>query len=57
MVEWQNKRINQELAGFSTLCEKEWLEYFVVKGQTVGCLYPQAGLRHKLGILFSCAWR
>lgn len=45
MVEWQNIRINQELAEFSTLCEKEGLEYFVVKGQTVGCLYPNPGLR------------
>ena len=45
MVEWQNKRMNQELAELASICEKKDLEYIVVKGQTVGCLYPKSGLR------------
>lgn len=45
MVEWQNKQMNQELAEFASICENENLEYVVVKGQTIGCLYPKPGLR------------
>lgn len=41
MIEQQNKEINRELEGFVTVCAKERQEYLVVKGQTVGRLYPK----------------
>lgn len=40
-VKQQNRIANAELAEFSAICDKNGLEYLVVKGQTVACLYPK----------------
>lgn len=45
MLEQQNFAMNKELAEFSSLCKDRSAEYIVVKGQTVGCLYPKPELR------------
>lgn len=44
-VERQNDVINNSLAEFARFCTDEGLNYIVMKGQTVGSLYPKPNLR------------
>lgn len=44
-IKQNNRDVNKELADFALICEKIGLEYIVVKGQTVGCLYKDSLLR------------
>ena len=44
-VERQNDVINESLAEFAGFCTDEGLNYIVMKGQTVGLLYPKPELR------------
>ncbi len=41
----QNRNINNALCGFVQSSQEVGLEYFVVKGQTIGCLYANPLLR------------
>lgn len=41
----QNAIINRELSSFANRSQDAGLEYLVVKGQTIGCLYANPGLR------------
>ena len=41
----QNALINREQGDFADRCNQEGIEYLVVKGQTIGCLYPKPELR------------
>ena len=41
----QNALINKELCDFSDKCNRQGIDYLVVKGQTIDCLYPKPGLR------------
>lgn len=45
LVRKQNRLINKELCSFVRKCDKIGLDYLIVKGQTIGSLYPQAELR------------
>lgn len=51
-IKQQNRVVNAELAEFASLCEKNGLPYVVVKGQTVGSLYPEPLLRQSGDIDF-----
>ena len=44
-IKQQNKFTNKELAQFAAICENKGIEYIVVKGQTMSCLYPCPELR------------
>ena len=41
----QNALINKELSDFADKCNRQGIDYLVVKGQTIDCLYPKPGLR------------
>lgn len=41
----QNRQINKELKDFASRCDENGIDYMVVKGQMVGCLYPNPLLR------------
>lgn len=51
-IKQQNIRINQELTGFVKLCNDQQVDYIIVKGQTIGCLYPKPELRQSGDIDF-----
>lgn len=44
-IKLQNTKINKELSSFAQRCQINGLNYIVVKGQTIGCLYTNPGLR------------
>ena len=44
-IKKRNLAINDELCDFWQRCKKAGLAYLVVKGQTIGCLYPNPLLR------------
>lgn len=44
-IKHQNILINEELISFAKRCEDAGLDYLVVKGQTIGCLYMNPSLR------------
>lgn len=44
-IKRQNTLVNKELAEFADRCNQEGIDYIVVKGQTIGCLYPKNELR------------
>lgn len=44
-IKQQNRIVNAELADFSSICEANGLEYLMVKGQSIACLYPKPELR------------
>lgn len=41
----QNAVINKELSDFADKCNHQGIDYIVVKGQTIDCLYPKPRLR------------
>lgn len=51
-IKQQNRVVNAELSEFASLCRSNSLTYMVVKGQTVGCLYPEPLLRQSGDIDF-----
>ena len=44
-IKQQNKLVNSELKEFTLRCNQEGIDYIIVKGQTMGCLYPKPILR------------
>ena len=44
-IKRQNTLVNKELTEFADRCNQEGIDYIVVKGQTIGCLYPKYELR------------
>lgn len=44
-IKHQNAIINRELCSFASRSQDAGLKYLVVKGQTIGCLYANPGLR------------
>ena len=44
-IKQQNQVLNKELADFASKCDENHIDYLVVKGQTMGCLYPNPLLR------------
>ena len=44
-IKRQNALVNKELAGFADKCNQQGIDYLVVKGQTIGCLYLKPELR------------
>ena len=44
-IKRQNTIVNKELTEFADRCNQEGIDYIVVKGQTIGCLYPKNELR------------
>ena len=52
MLEQQNHLLNKELVEFDALCRENGCEYLVVKGQTLGCLYPKPEWRQSGDIDF-----
>lgn len=44
-IKRQNALINKELTDFANKCNQQGIDYLVVKGQTIGCLYPKPELR------------
>ena len=51
-IKHQNILINQELISFAQRCKDVGLDYLVVKGQTLGCLYSNPALRYSGDIDF-----
>ena len=45
LIKQQNGRVNKELSSFVYECDRTGLNYFVVKGQVIACLYPHPELR------------
>lgn len=56
-VEKNNRMINRELAEFAAMLRQNGIKFFVVKGQTVGCLYRNPMLRSPGDIDIYCANR
>ena len=54
-IKQQNGLLNKELCTFVSECDKIGLDYFVVKGQTIACLYPHPELRQPGDIDFLVA--
>ena len=44
-IKRQNHLLNKDLVGFVNKCDQLEIGYLVVKGQTIGCLYPKPELR------------
>lgn len=44
-IKRQNTIVNKELTEFADRCNQQEIDYIVVKGQTIGCLYPNHELR------------
>lgn len=44
-IKRQNVHINKELTEFAERCNQQGIDFIVVKGQTIGCLYPKHELR------------
>lgn len=44
-IKQQNQVLNKEMAEFSSRCDESHIDYLVVKGQTMGCLYQNPLLR------------
>ena len=44
-IKCQNALVNKELTEFADKCNQQGIDYLVVKGQTIGCLYPKPELR------------
>ena len=44
-IKLRNAMVNKELVDFASRCNLLGIDYMVVKGQTIGCLYPKPELR------------
>ena len=44
-IKRQDTIVNKELTEFADRCNQQEIDYIVVKGQTIGCLYPKNELR------------